>query len=101
MLSTLLHCRRQAIALQRCRQGGSDGRCEREMAAFATCSEEHLPAVIGHLVKVADLHCQDFIEEVRRCRATRPGSDCEEEDLAVMRCASLKVLASAAAPPTS
>ena len=100
MLSTLMHCRRQALALRRCQRGpdAAAGGCDRETAAFTTCSTENLPRVIGHLVKVADVHCQDYIDEVRRCRTTRPGSDCEDEDLAVMRCASLKVLASAAEP---
>ena len=102
LLSTLLHCRQHALALRACQRGlpAAPSGCERESAAFVTCSNEHLPQVIGHLIKIADVHCQDYIQSVRRCRTTRPGSDCEEEDLAVMRCASLKVLTSAAAPPT-
>ena len=61
LLSTLMHCRRQARELQACQRGGSGGAgggdCARQEQAFVTCSHEHLPSVIGHLIKVrARLH---------------------------------------------
>ena len=74
--------------------------CAREEAAFVTCSQEHLPLVIGHLIKIADKHCTDAILDLQRCQTLNPGSDCANEDLAVMRCAARKVLESAQAPNT-
>jgi hypothetical protein len=96
LLSTLLHCRKQAKELQHCQKQG--GGCERETQAFTTCSVEHMPLVINHLIKIADKKCFDEVEAVRWCRTHRPGDDCEVEDMAAMRCASLHVLAAAHAP---
>ena len=95
LLTVMLHCRRQARELQAC----TSGRCERERAAFATCAEEHVYAVIGHLAKIADANCQAEVERYRQCRTHTPGATCEEEDLAAIRCASRHVLESARAPP--
>ena len=100
LLSTLMHCRKQALELQSCRRGSSAGDCARQEAAFTTCSNEHLPAVIGHLVKIADRYCKDEVSDLQRCRYNNPGADCESEDMQAMRCASLHVLASARAPPS-
>ena len=99
LLSTVLHCKKQAAALQRCHQKGEP--CTREEAAFVTCSTEHLPLVIGHLVKIADRYCTAEIDELQRCRTLNPGSDCEVQDMACMRCAALQVLRSAQAPASS
>lgn len=104
LLSTLLHCRRQAKELQACQRlatRDSNTSCAREEAAFVTCSNEHLQLVIGHMIKIADVHCTAHIQAVQRCRMLSPGSDCEAEDLAVLRCAALKVLESASAAPHS
>lgn len=104
LLTVVLHCRQQAAELQACQERGSGkkllfggGGCERERAAFVTCSEEHVGAVIGHLVKFADKHCLAEVEAFRRCKTHRPGADCAQEDLAALRCASAQVLASARA----
>ena len=95
LLSTLMHCRKQAAALQRCKRSGNPAGCDAEEATFVTCSEEHLPLVVSHLVKIAEKHCPNECLEVQRCRTLNPGSDCETEDLFAMRCAALKVLESA------
>jgi len=100
LLSTLMHCRRQAQDLQRCQRDQPSRGCIREQSAFVTCSNEHISLVIGHLVKIADVHCVDFIREFQRCKSFSPGSDCMHEDLAVMRCAARKVLESAQATVT-
>ena len=99
VLSTMLHCRKQARELQACQRGGGGG-CERQEAAFVTCSEAHAGMVVQHLVKIADTHCPDEVEAVRVCRTLHRG-ECEEEDLAAMRCAALRVLVAHAAdhPP--
>ena len=96
LLSTVLHCRKQAAELQTCKRQG--GPCDRQEAAFITCSHEHLPSVVEHLVKIADRFCHSEVEQLSRCRYNNPGADCEAEDMAAMRCASLHVLASASAP---
>ena len=93
LLTCLMHCRRQAQALQACQRDG--GGCDREAAVFTTCAQSNLPLVIGHLIKVADKNCPEEIEVVQRCRTLRPGDDCEAEETAAMRCAALRVLASA------
>ena len=96
LLSTLLHCRNQANQLRACRvRDGGSGSCEREEAAFVTCSKEHVGLVVQHLVKIADAKCPSEVEAVQRCRTLRPGDDCEFEDHAALRCAALHVLASA------
>ena len=98
VLSTMLHCRKQAKDLQACRRGGEG--CARQEAAFVTCSEAHVGMVVQHLVKIADTHCPDEVEAVRVCRTLRRG-ECEAEDLAAMRCAALRVISAHAAdhPP--
>ena len=102
LLSTVLHCRKQADALRTCRHGGGgDSSCDRQEAAFVTCSQEHIGLVVGHLAKISESHCPSEIEALRRCRLNRPGDDCEYEDMEAMRCASLRVLAAAAAPKQS
>ena len=55
MLTTLLHCKRQASELKACQRTGNQ--CPRQHQAYLTCANEHLPAVIGSLVKIADRHC--------------------------------------------
>ena len=95
LLSTLLHCRRQAKELQACQRSDEGRLCERQEAAFVTCSKEHVGLVVEHLVKVADKFCQNETEAVHRCRRFRPGDDCEFEDMEAMRCASIHVLAAA------
>ena len=102
LLTVVMHCRKQAAELQACQERGTgkrllSGRCERERAAFVTCSEEHVGVVIGHLVKFADKHCPAEVEAFRWCKSHTPGADCEQEDLAALRCASAQVLASARA----
>ena len=93
LLTVHMYCRRQAKALASCVQRG--GACAQERAAFTTCSNEHLPAVIDALVKVADQHCQAEVAAYHACKAQSLGSDCEREDLAAMLCASRRVLESA------
>ena len=102
LLTVVMHCRKQAAELQACQERGSgkrllSGRCERERAAFVTCSEEHVGVVIGHLVKFADKHCPAEVEAFRWCKSHTPGADCEQEDLAALRCTSAQLLASARA----
>ena len=102
MLSTLLHCRKQAEALRACQRDGvgvADG-CAAQEAAFVTCSQANIGLVIQHLVKIADKHCPSEINALQVCRRLRPGDDCEHEDMAALRCASLRVLAAAHAPKT-
>ena len=84
-------------ALQACQRGDEKyGRsCEREEAAFVTCSQEHIGLVVEHLVKVADKFCPYEVDALYRCRRERPGDDCEWEDMEAMRCASIRVLAAA------
>ena len=64
MLSTLLHCRKQAEALRACQRDGvgvADG-CAAQEAAFVTCSQANIGLVIQHLVKIADKHCPSEID---------------------------------------
>ena len=96
LLSTLLHCRTQANALRACKRDGAT--CEAQEAAFVTCSQEHIGLVITHLVKIAEKKCPGEMLALQQCRLHRPGDDCEHEDMASIRCASLHVLAAAAAP---
>jgi hypothetical protein len=60
LLSTLLHCKKQAEALRACKRAAASdayGRsCDAKEAAFITCSNEHIGLVIQHLVKIADKH---------------------------------------------
>ena len=99
LLSTLLHCRKQSLALRACRRDPDRLHpCDAEEAAFVTCSKANIGLVVQHLVKIADKNCPREIAELQRCRTQRPGDDCEYEDMAAMRCAALRVLAAAAAP---
>ena len=56
MLSTLLHCRKQADALRACKRSGNES-CDAKEAAFVTCSNEHIGLVIVRL----PLHAFQFL----------------------------------------
>ena len=95
LLSTLMHCRLQAKALQKCKRGEFAAACEQEEAAFITCSQANIGLVVQHLVQIADKFCPSEVEALQRCRLVRPGDTCELEDMEAMRCASIRVLAAA------
>lgn len=97
LLSTVMYCRKQALELQACKAHSAAPSCERQEAAFTTCSHEHVGQVIQTLVKVAETKCPSEMYELQRCRAHSPGSSCEAEDMESMLCASLHVLRSAQA----
>jgi hypothetical protein len=97
LLSTTLYCRKQARALQKC-QAEAGGNCTQCEAAFVTCSKEHIGLVVQHLSQIAERFCPAEVDAVSRCRTLRPGATCEEEDLAAMQCAAMRVLAAAHAP---
>ena len=98
MITALLHFRRQAQELRACQKMRRD--CPREHAAFVTCANEHTAVVIDALVKIADSKCPQQVAEYQLCKRHNIGADCEEEDLAAIRCASWHVLRSAQAAPT-
>ena len=98
LLCTVLHCRKQAEALQNCyreQNGQTGGKCSAKEQAFMTCSEAHAGMVVQHLVKVADRYCQAEVQAFAHCKRVTPGSNCEAEDMAAMKCAALAVLKSA------
>ena len=98
-LSTMLHCKSQARALHKCRREmlGAGAACQAQEAAFVTCSQAHVGLVVQHLAKIAESHCPSEMIALQRCRTLNPGADCEYEDMAAIKCASVKVLAAAAA----
>ena len=53
-----------------------------------------------HLL-VRSSQCPNEVEALQRCRLVRPGDDCEFEDMDAMRCASIRVLQAASAPPAA
>lgn len=104
LLTAQVFCRQQAIELRACHERGklssiASGslRCERERAAFTTCSDANLGQVVDTLVKVADTKCQDEVAAYQACKARSLGDDCEAQDLASVMCASRAVLVSARA----
>ena len=97
LLTVQLHCRRQALDLQRCQKEGSSS-CEREIEAYKTCGNEHAHAVTAALTKIASAKCPDEVAAYHRCRSESLGSDCEAQDVAALRCASRHVLDSALRP---
>lgn len=50
---------------------------------------------------VCSSQCPNEVEALQRCRLVRPGDDCEFEDMDAMRCASIRVLQAASAPPAA
>ena len=68
LLTVQLHCRRQALELQRCQQAAPSS-CERERQAYITCGNEHAHAVTAALTQIASAKCPD---EVAAYRTTRP-----------------------------
>ena len=94
VLLTTVYCRKTALALTDCMQHSGLRGCERQRAAFITCSEERVGLAVDALTKVANKHCSTLVERYHDCKQTSLGSDCEAEDLAAMRCASRRVLES-------
>ena len=97
LLTVQLHCRRQALELQRCQQAAPSS-CERERQAYITCGSEHAHAVTAALTQIASAKCPDEVAAYHRCRSESLGSDCEAQDVAALRCASRHVLESALRP---
>ena len=97
LLTVQLHCRRQALELQRCQQAAPSS-CERERQAYITCGNEHTHAVTAALAQIASAKCPDEVAAYHRCRSESLGSDCEAQDVAALRCASRHVLESALRP---
>ena len=100
LLTVLLHCRKEARGLRTCQtQHGPDTQeCARHRAAFVSCAEAHTMQVVQSLVQIAGKHCPSEVAEFERCKREAGGSHCESLDLAVLRCASQRVLESARAP---
>ena len=95
LLTAQVYCRQPAAELAACLGSGSKD-CERQKMAYTTCAQSNMEPIINCLVKVAQSKCKGEVEAYARCKARSVGSDCEEEDLACMRCAAAKVLESAA-----
>ena len=99
LLAVALHCRKEAGGLQGCssKHGEGSEQCRHHHRAFVTCANASTMMVVADLVKIADKRCPAEVAEYHRCKRDNPSSDCEEQDLAALRCASRSVLQSARA----
>ena len=100
LLTTYVHCRKEAAGLQACRRqhGAGSQECARHHSAFVACANASSMQVVSELVKIADKHCPEEIAAFHRCKLQQPLGDCDELDLAALQCASRRVLESARAP---
>ena len=99
LLAVALHCRKEADGLRRCSAEHGEGseQCGRHHRAFVTCANASTMMVVADLVKIADKRCPAEVAAYHRCKRGDPSSDCVEQDLAALRCASRSVLESARA----
>lgn len=97
LLAVALHCRKEADGLRKCssEHGEGSAQCRHHHRAFVTCANASTMQVVADLVKIADKRCPAEVADYHRCKRDNPSSDCEEQDLAALRCASRSVLESA------
>ena len=102
LLTVVLHCRKEAHGLRTCQAQHGPGaqECARHRAAFVSCAEAHTMQVVQSLVQIASAHCPSEIAAFEQCKREAGGAYCESLDLAVLQCASRRVLESARAPPS-